>query len=571
MVTGFYFIVFAFSLIMTGSFLVRNKKVDALFTLFSIFVTLNCFGRYLLAAADTLEMAVWANKILYLGGLYAPLLTMLVLTRLCNLKMPRFLTIAMTCYSTIVMGLVMTIGKSGIYYKHVEMGYGNGYHYLIKTYGPLHILYPMMMVMYAVIMLFYMIYALMRRKQISFRTVATMSITCFAVVFLYIWERVTDSTISFLAIGYLIGIVLLTKYYDRINMYDMSTNIVSSIERMNEYGYIVFDDKYRYVNANDFARKLFPEIKTWIVDNAIPVSDSYVYTEVIKTLRCWDGEEKINKVLNINDAYYQMDIRHISYRKKGQVGYLLELVDRTLERKYYNTIEAYNASLEKEVAQKTAHILHIKDMMVLGMADMVESRDNNTGGHIKRTSEVIKVFSGKLKSYIERFGFEQKFLQQVEKAAPMHDLGKIAIDDVILRKPGKYTEEEYAQMKKHPVEGARIVENILRGVEDDDFLQIARNIALYHHEKWNGRGYPTGLSGTDIPIEARIMALADVFDALVSKRCYKEAFSYDKAFSIIEESLGEHFDPELGKVFLECRPELERLYDREIEAENSRI
>ena len=144
----------------------------------------------------------------------------------------------------------------------------------------------------------------------------------------------------------------------------------------------------------------------------------------------------------------------------------------------------------------------------------------------------------------------------------MHDLGKIAIDDVVLRKPGKYTDEEFAEMKRHTVEGARIVENILCGVEDDEFVQIARNVTYYHHEKWNGQGYPLGLSGTSIPIEARIMALADVFDALVSKRCYKEAFSYEKAFAITEESLGEHFDPKLGKIFLECRCNLETLYDR---------
>ena len=144
----------------------------------------------------------------------------------------------------------------------------------------------------------------------------------------------------------------------------------------------------------------------------------------------------------------------------------------------------------------------------------------------------------------------------------MHDLGKIAIDDAVLRKPGKYTDEEFSQMKKHAEEGAKIVENILQGVEDDSFVQIAKNIAHYHHEKWNGKGYPLGLAGENIPIEARIMALADVFDALVSKRCYKEAFSYDKAFCIIEESLGEHFDPELGRIFVECRPELEALYDQ---------
>lgn len=563
MVTVFYFIVFIFALVLTGSFLVRNKNVDSVFILFSILVTINCFGRYMLATAENLEMAIWANKFMYIGGAYAPLLTVVVLAKLCNVKLPRLLITIMTAYSTLIVLLVMTIGKYGIYYKQVELGYGNGYNYLIKTYGPLHALYPIMMIIYTIIMFFYVIYALKSRKQISFRTVITISITSFSIMFLYILERATGTKISFLAIGYLIGIAIVIKYFERINMYDMSSNIVSSIEKINEYGYMVFDDKYRYVNSNNLAKELFPEIKEWVVDKKVPVSDSYVYTEIIEYLNSWNPKEKVNKILHIEDRYFRLNIRPLSYGKKTAIGYLLELTDCTLEEKYYHTIEEYNASLEKEVAEKTEHILHIKDMMVLKMADMVESRDNNTGGHIKRTSAVINVFSHQLNNYIDKLGIDENFLRQVEKAAPMHDLGKIAIDDAILRKPGKYTEEEYAQMKKHPLEGAKIVESILKDVEDDDFLQITKNIALYHHEKWNGQGYPFGLSETNIPLEARIMALADVFDALVSKRCYKEAFSYNKAFSIIEEDLGEHFDPELGKIFLECRRELEELYTKE--------
>lgn len=115
-------------------------------------------------------------------------------------------------------------------------------------------------------------------------------------------------------------------------------------------------------------------------------------------------------------------------------------------------------------------------------------------------------------------------------------------------------------MKRHSAEGARIVNDILKGVESEEFVRVAVNVAHYHHEKWNGQGYPTGISGEEIPIEARIMALADVFDALVSKRCYKDAYSFDTAFGIIEESLGTQFDPELGRVFLMCRKELEQFY-----------
>ncbi len=216
-------------------------------------------------------------------------------------------------------------------------------------------------------------------------------------------------------------------------------------------------------------------------------------------------------------------------------------------------------NLAEKLDERTQHISQIQQMMVLGMATMVESRDNSTGGHIKRTSMVVETFAGKLSSL--SYGFSRSFLKKVIRAAPMHDLGKIAVDDRILRKQGKFTDEEYAEMKKHSGEGARIVKQILEGVEEEEFVNIAVNIAHYHHEKWNGMGYPTGIAGEDIPVEARIMALADVFDALVSKRCYKDAFSYDKAFGIIEESLGSHFDPELGRIFITCRPELEKLYN----------
>ena len=191
---------------------------------------------------------------------------------------------------------------------------------------------------------------------------------------------------------------------------------------------------------------------------------------------------------------------------------------------------------------------------------MVESRDNSTGGHIRRTSACVKILVDELR-LDDRFVESETFLNNVVKTAPMHDLGKIAVDDVILRKPGKFTDEEYEQMKTHSEKGAKIVAEVLREIKDEEFVKIAVNVAHYHHEKWNGTGYPDKLSGIAIPLEARIMALADVFDALVSKRCYKEAYNYDKAFSIIEECLGSHFDPEIGRIFINCRSRLEKLYN----------
>lgn len=222
-------------------------------------------------------------------------------------------------------------------------------------------------------------------------------------------------------------------------------------------------------------------------------------------------------------------------------------------------LDDFRQNLAEKLEEKTKHIIDIQRMIVMGMATMVESRDNSTGGHIKRTSAVVEILAKKLLETQPEFSKE--FLDMVIRSAPMHDFGKITVNDAILRKQGKFTSEEYKEMKKHSAQGAKVVRQILEGIEEQGFVDIAVNIAHYHHEKWNGLGYPEGLSGEQIPVEARIMALADVFDALVSKRCYKEAFSYDKAFSIIENDLGSHFDPVIGKIFITCRSELEEFYN----------
>lgn len=253
---------------------------------------------------------------------------------------------------------------------------------------------------------------------------------------------------------------------------------------------------------------------------------------------------------------------------------LHKLSDATVEMKKHNYDVKVNVvsnddfglladnfnSMAASLDEKSKKILAIQDSIIRGMAVMVEQRDNSTGGHINRTSDCVRVFIDFLKR-TNNLEFSPSFCAAVIKAAPMHDLGKIAVDDAVLRKEGRFTDEEYTIMKKHAAAGAVIVEKVLSEVDDEEFKSIAINVAHFHHEKWNGKGYPEGISGTDIPVEARIMALADVFDALVSKRCYKDRMSYDKAFGIIEGDLGSHFDPELGKLFLECRPDLEALYD----------
>ena len=210
---------------------------------------------------------------------------------------------------------------------------------------------------------------------------------------------------------------------------------------------------------------------------------------------------------------------------------------------------------------------NLHDKLVLGMATMVEGKDNSTGGHIKRTSDVVKIISEEMAKDPQN-NLRHSFFRNIIKAAPMHDLGKISIDDIILRKPGRFTPEEYEEMKKHSPEGARILNKILEGLADKAFETIAVNIAHYHHERWDGKGYPSGLKGDQIPLEARIMAIADVYDALVSKRVYKDEFSFENAYRIIMENMGTQFDPGLEKYFVFARKRIEQYYTDIKDADN---
>ena len=151
-----------------------------------------------------------------------------------------------------------------------------------------------------------------------------------------------------------------------------------------------------------------------------------------------------------------------------------------------------------------------------------------------------------------------KFQALMYKAAPLHDIGKIKVSDVILNKPGRLDNDEFEKIKCHALEGSEIIRHTLTNIEDNDYLQIAHDMALFHHEKWDGSGYPCHLHGDEIPLCARIMAIVDVFDALTSKRIYKEAYTADRAFRILEESGGTHFDPDVLSAFLAIRPEIEK-------------
>ncbi len=211
-----------------------------------------------------------------------------------------------------------------------------------------------------------------------------------------------------------------------------------------------------------------------------------------------------------------------------------------------------NIKVQDEIVAKA----NMQNGVIEHLADIIESRDIETGEHIKRTKKYVSILVEKMKT-MDRYKdyLTPKMCEYIINAAPLHDIGKIAVSDLILCKPGKLTDDEFEKMKIHTVKGGEIIKNILNELGDKEFLEIAYEVAISHHEKWNGRGYPYGIKEEEIPLPGRIMAVADVFDALVAKRVYKDPMPIDKAINIIIGDSGTHFDPGIVEVFQEVEDE----------------
>lgn len=243
-----------------------------------------------------------------------------------------------------------------------------------------------------------------------------------------------------------------------------------------------------------------------------------------------------------------------------------------IENLYEAIIKTTNDSLNyiAESQEKNKVISRMQENLIVTMADLVESRDQNTGDHIKNTADYTRIIMEELKKeghYTDQLTDE--FCADVYRSAPLHDIGKIRIPDAVLNKPGKLSDEEFAMMKLHTVYGGEVIDKTRPASANISYLDVAKDLATYHHEWWNGRGYPEGLKGEEIPLAARIMAVADVFDALVSKRCYKDGFSFEKSMDIIREESGTHFDPLVAGAFLNASDEVRKVLEKRQQEDQS--
>ena len=295
-----------------------------------------------------------------------------------------------------------------------------------------------------------------------------------------------------------------------------------------------------------------------LLDIMMPDMDGYEVLDIVM------HNPALNKIPVIFITAADAQINESKGIMSGAVDYISKPFNPEVVKarvKSHLMLRHYSESLEEQVSAKVAELIKTKERMLDTMTNMIEVRNIESGHHVKRTSALAQIIAAYLSAHPERQRpIEKDDLEIIPKAVPLHDLGKIGISDKILLKPDKLTDEEYATMKTHAAIGANIISSLIDD-PSDIYLTKCYDIARSHHERWDGRGYPDGLKAGEIPLAARIMALADVYDALVSARVYKPAMTIERAEEIINEGSGTQFDPELVVAFNAVKNQFRNQYE----------
>ncbi len=501
-----------------------------------IAMLVNSVGYLFEISATTPEVALMAAKLSYVGKVYIPPLALFFVLNYCRIKVSKVLVGVLTVVHTAVLVLVMTCEHHELFYKEVSFSQSGIFPHLEHESGVVYVGYTTLVLFYAVLMLGVCVWRYQRAEQEERNKIAYLSmIVLLPVLGLVLYLSGITKGYDATAVSYVwSGIILLVSIfrYDFFDTVNLAKNYV--VENLSD-GLVVLGNQGQFVYANAPALHLFPQLS------------GKLYTDAVDELRKYCDT---NKRMYKENKIYRVTEQEIFQNRtlRGKMYYLQDITDS------YN----YTVKLEKEVWEKTQELFKSHHSLIVSLANMVEARDGVTGLHIKHTSAYVEIIANALKENPKyKEVMTDAYVAVLSEAAPLHDIGKISMEDAILRKEGSLTTEELKSMHGHPMLGAQIIDTVLAEVKVSSYLVAAREMAYCHHEKWDGSGYPQGLKGDEIPLSARIMALADVYDALRSERSYKEAYSKEKARQIMLEESGKQFDPELVDVFLANLEEIE--------------
>lgn len=550
-----YLALFIISIVILKFYLnVYTKQHGTPYLAYGIFAAVTNLAYYLYSVATTTEGALYATIVVYAIGVFIPVVLLGMTLGIARME-DKLLKNIVYVIATLIAFSVLTTENSGLFYGSFSVDFETST--VDYTYGPAYFVY------YA-----YNISIFLITIIIYFRVRKNPAISLASFIYIYVigiilliapWITVViPGDFDLYSVALVVIEIIMLALCRRVPLYDIDTVVTEAVEKAGETGIICFDNNLRLLGSNSSILRVFPEFAEFRIDKMIP--DAFSYKSLLDSMidECNAKGGKYSQIVEKDEDYYSIDVDRLIMKGKPY-GYQLIVKDVTVQQRYLILMENFKKQLEEEVERKTKKIIGMQDTVLIGVAELIESRDNSTGGHIKRTSDIVSILTDELKKE-EAFDVSPSFYSVVSKSAPLHDLGKIAVEDAILRKPGKFTDEEYQEMKKHADEGGIMVHKVLEKLNEPESIEIATNIAHYHHERWDGSGYPSHLEGEEIPLEARIMAVADVYDALVSKRYYKDAFDFDRAYRIVFEGFGTHFDPKLKECFVKCRPRIEEYY-----------
>lgn len=534
----------------------RSSRMQTLLLLVMFFTLINIVGYTLEMEADTKELAMQSLKVTYIGKPFILFSLYLFVMEYCGASVSKALRNVFFLVCLTITSLVFTNEHHTLFYSSVGFTQDGLFPHVVLGHGILYNIYTVFLCYYFMGMIIVCIKkykktesAIIRKQLLILLTLITFSIVCLG-AYLANLTNGYDAT----AIAYLVAVFFFERLMRKYGLFDTLTLAKDEAVDHMKNGLIVTDIYGNKVYSNAEADKILQCVRElghkdkpleYLNELAAQNKPLFISQKLAPELEDISGNE---------NYVYELSLRDIQHGKMDY-GRMLIITENTDH--YY-----YTERLQNEVAKKTKEVVLMQRDIVGSFAAIIEARDGITGLHIKNTGNLVKVLVN-IMAKDDRYSsiITPDYAQMVADAAHLHDIGKVAIPDSILQKKGKLTDEEFAIMKTHPQEGAKILDNTIKGFESDAYYQIAHDMALYHHERFDGKGYPEGISGTDIPLAARIMAVADVYEALRSKRHYKDGFSKEKSMSIIRENIGTQFDPDIAAIFLDHIDEMEAVLD----------
>ncbi|MBP5157476.1 MAG: HD domain-containing protein [Treponema sp.] len=559
----------------------KDYEISLSFSFFAILTSLGYLGNLQSAAVET--ALVFTTKIKYIG-LFMQFIVLLMVYGYFKVKIPRWFFIIYLMSSLLILMMVLNFNFKSIplpgnpmswlgftgrwFFKNYYIQMRRGLVFLRSQNNWGYCLFVATLIMYAVLLAYMYVHVILYKRILKLRDLTVLFASLVIPTICFLYERLFlfvfgQESLPIVPWGIIVSdcmSIYLVVYRRFYNVNSMASD--TFFDKM-ETPAIVVNDTFRITNINSAIQELFSFVERDVIGQRVMSAFPDYLIRPFESLISFDGDQmdsglqRNNKLLIsddnlvfVNDKTFQPRVRRIM-NKDQVIGFVLSLDDVTL-------LHNYKMTLEDDVSRKTDQIRKMRDQMAFSLAYLAEHHDLSSKGHLTRTSYYTEAIARELLregTYTDVI--DESFIHTISCVAPLHDIGKVYVDEKILNKNGPLTPEERLRMESHTVKGADFLDTALKDSGDSLYSDMAHDIALYHHEWWNGSGYPTRISGTKIPVSSRIMAVADVFDALLSERPYKKAFTLAEAYDIIHYQSGTHFDPAVVTAFEAITPEIQ--------------